>query len=374
MIGPGAWLGMLGGGQLGRMFAMAAHRLGYRVMALDPDPACPIAATVDRFICAPFHDPAALELIGSSCAAVTIETENIPPDSLRALEGRVVVAPGSRALSIAQDRIREKRFLADAGLPTAPYLVVDSFAALQSAAVDPLLPGILKRSRFGYDGKGQLPIRSRDDLIKAFESLGGVPCVLEKRVSLERELSVILARDSGGRIAFWPTAENHHVDGVLDRSIAPARVADSIGRFAPDQSARIATALDYRGVLCVEFFLTTEGALLVNEIAPRPHNSGHYTIDASPTSQFEQQVRVLAGLPLGDTSLRSPVVMQNLLGDLWATDAPKWEAVLSRRGAHLHLYGKVVPRPGRKMGHFTCVGESLSEAIGLHREVLSGLT
>lgn len=363
MIAPGAWLGVLGGGQLGRMFAMAAHRLGYRVLVLDPDPHSPAGAVADRHICAALDDATALNEVAQMCAAVTVETENAPTAAVARLARDVVVSPAANSVAIAQDRILEKRFISALGLSPAPYAVVTAVTDLDAAHVAELLPGVLKQSRFGYDGKGQARVTTLDEARSAFDSMGGTPCVLERRIKLRMELSVVLARDSNGRSAMWPVVENRHLDGVLDQSIIPARIPGTLAAQAREAALTIAEALAYQGVLCVEFFVDDDGALLVNEFAPRPHNSGHGTLDASRTSQFEQQVRILARLPLGDTTMHSPVVMQNLLGDLWQGGVPNWPALLAEPTATLHLYGKSEPRPGRKMGHYTCIAPTVDEAL-----------
>ncbi len=362
MIAPGAMLGVLGGGQLGRMFAMAAHRLGYRVTALDPSPDCPAAGAVDRLICAPLDSTVAWQDMADSCAAITIETENVPAAALETLATRTRVAPDARALGIAQDRLAEKAFLASQGLPVVPHLRIDadSFAREDFPASIPsgLLPGILKASRFGYDGKGQTRVTDATQLQHAFAAMGNLPCVLEARVPLAAELSVILARDDHGNVSCFPVPMNSHSDGILDVSMVPAALPAAISARARRLATQVATALDYRGVLCVEFFLLEDGRLLINEIAPRPHNSGHFSLDACACSQFEQQVRVLAGLPLGQARLLRPAAMINLLGDIWQQGEPDWSALLAERGVRLHLYGKREARPGRKMGHVTALGAS----------------
>ena len=363
MIAPGAWLGVLGGGQLGRMFAMAAHRLGYRVMVLDPDPLGVAAAAADRHLCAPLDEPAALDEMARTCAAVTIETENAPVAAMARLARQLTVSPSPGCVAIAQDRIREKNFVSGIGLSPAPYAVVNAAADLDGGHIDALLPGVLKRSRFGYDGKGQARVATRDEARAAFAAMGSAACVLERRIALRLELSVVLARNADGATTVWPVAENRHREGILDLSIVPARIAPALATEARAAALAIARALDYRGVLCVEFFVDESGRLLVNEFAPRPHNSGHSTIEASRTSQFEQQVRVLAGLPLGDTTMRCPAVMQNLLGDAWENGTPDWQALLAEPGAVLHLYGKAEARAGRKMGHYTCIADSVETAL-----------
>lgn len=373
MIPPGSWLGVLGGGQLGRMFTQAAHRMGYRVVVFDPDPKGVAAAVADHHLCASFEDANALDELARRCMAVTVETENIPAAALERLASRIVTSPNAHSLSIAQDRIREKAFVASIGLSPAPYLPITDRATLSSADLSPFLPGLLKLSRMGYDGKGQIRVNTASDVANAFESFGAAPCVLERRIQLKLELSVLLARSSDGTTAVWPVFENQHKNGILDITIAPARIGQSLAMAAHQSAAKLAAALEYCGVLCVEFFVDERENLLVNEFAPRPHNSGHATLDAAYVSQFEQQVRTLARLPLGDTRLFTPVVMQNLMGDLWRESAPDWRPLLTEPTATLHLYGKDQARNGRKMGHYTCVGatveEALDKASNLYRQI-----
>ena len=352
MIRPGATLGLLGGGQLGRMFTVAARTLGYRVTVLDPDPLSPAAEFATGHLNTAYTDPASLDALARECAAVTTEFENAPADALDALAGRTVVRPGAASVAVAQDRRREKTFFAEHGLPVGAFAIIGKPTDIDAALARVKLPALLKTARLGYDGKGQARIASRADLERAFSDWKGVPCILEELLTLERELSVVLARSDDGAVAVFPVAENRHAHGILDLTIAPARVTPELAREATALASRLATALDYVGVLAVEMFVVG-GKLLVNEIAPRPHNSGHYTIDACRTSQFEQQVRVLCGLPLGDPSQHTPAVMVNLLGDIWSEGEPRWEEVLKHPGAHLHLYGKRDARPGRKMGHVT---------------------
>ena len=362
MIFPDAMLGMLGGGQLGRMFTLAAHSMGYRVTVLDPDPLSPAGAIADVHLKAAYQDREALQLLADSCAAITTEFENVPADSLRWLANHCTVRPAGDAVAIAQDRIREKAFFRDCGLSVAPYAVIDNAGDLAQPDVK-LFPGILKRARFGYDGKGQARVANADEARAAFAKFGADACVLEGLVDLACEVSVVVARGADGAARVFPVAENRHRHGVLDVCIVPARVTPALAADAERAAMRIAERLDYIGVLAVEFFVTAGGALLVNEIAPRPHNSGHYTIDACATSQFEQQARALCGLTLGDTRLLAPVVMVNLLGDAWASGVPDWQRLFDNPRAKLHLYGKHEARPGRKMGHFTVLGETADAAL-----------
>jgi 5-(carboxyamino)imidazole ribonucleotide synthase len=373
-LAPGAWLGLLGGGQLGRMFCMAAQSLGYQVVVLDPGAESPAGSVADRHVEADYLDPKGLAALRDVCAAVTTEFENVPAAALEFLARDLRVTPGAASVAIAQDRISEKTFVSGHGFPVAPFAVLRE--ASDVGAVDAaLLPGIVKTARFGYDAKGQVRVRTRDDVAAAFAAMRGAPCVLERRVELHAELSVIVARDDTGAVATWPVAENRHRDGILDVSIVPARVDGKLAAEARSIATALAAALDYRGVLCVELFVGPGDTLLVNEIAPRPHNSGHYTIDACVTSQFEQQARVLAALPMGDTSQHLPAVMVNLLGDLWFVHdggdprEPQWTRVLAHPRAKLHLYGKREPRRGRKMGHVTCLGATLDEALATARAV-----
>ena len=375
MIAPGAWLGLLGGGQLGRMFCMAAQSLGYKVVVLDPGRASPAGSVADRHLEADYQDPAALRELASLAAAATTEFENVPAAALDYLARSLRVSPAAASVAIAQDRISEKTFIAGQGFAVAPFAVLRT--ADDARTVDPtLLPGIVKSARLGYDGKGQIRVRAPADVPAAFAEMGGAPCVLERFVTLASEVSVIVARDGHGEAVAWPVAENQHRDGILDVSIMPARVPAELAAQALDTATTIADKLDYCGVLCVEMFVSAEGALLVNEIAPRPHNSGHWSIDACVTSQFEQQARVLAGLPLGATAAHGPAVMVNLLGDLWFEDGdaraprePDWSRVLRHPQAKLHLYGKAEPRRGRKMGHTTCLGATLADALDTAREI-----
>lgn len=368
-IMPGATLGMLGGGQLGRMFVMAAQSMGYRVTVLDPAEDSPAGRVADRFLCADYADEVALQDLGTHCAAVTTEFENIPADSLRYLADLCIVSPHADSVSIAQNRSIEKQFLVDHGFAVAPYVAITDRESLVHAATQALFPGILKASQFGYDGKGQRTVQSAAELDAAWADLNEVNCVLEQFVPLRYEVSAVVARSAGGSTQVFPVSQNQHVDGILDVSIVPAPIPQAVAQQAQEMAQQVAEKLNYIGVLCVEFFVLEDGQLLINEIAPRPHNSGHYTIDACYTSQFEQQVRTLCGLPLSSTQNHSAAVMVNILGDLWGENggkdagehAPDWQQVLQHPQAKLHLYGKQEARPKRKMGHFTVLDTVSSE-------------
>ena len=367
-----SWLGVMGGGQLGRMFAHAAQAMGYKVAVLEPSATCPAGHAADHLLCADYDDPAALDELAAQCVAVTTEFENVPAGSLAHLAERIVTAPAAECVAIAQDRIAEKRFFTQcagqSGVLPAPYCEILSVEDLD-AVTEALLPGILKTVRMGYDGKGQARVSTRQQLRDAFENLRGVPCVLEKMLPLAYEISVLAARGADGEAVVYPIAENVHRDGILFTTVVPGpNVSPECAEKAQDAALSIIAQLGYVGVLCIEFFVLQDGSLVVNEMAPRPHNSGHYTIDACVTSQFAQQVRAMAGLPLGDPRQHSPAVMLNILGDIWfASDdsqpqEPCWDKVLALPGANLHLYGKDDPRPGRKMGHVTFVAPTLPEA------------
>ena len=371
---PGTTLGMLGGGQLGRMFTIAARTMGYEVIVLDPDKESPAGKLATTHICADYADQAALEQIAKSCDAITTEFENVPASTLEALAKTKPVRPGAKAISIAQDRIQEKNFLKDNGFYTAPFAVINSLEDLKNSISKIGTPAILKVSRFGYDGKGQFGINAESDIEKAWQTLEGEACVLEQRMPLDIEVSVVLARGIEGEVVTYPVSENIHEGGILDVSVVPARINKALEIKVTDMAKQIATALDYVGIMAVEFFISN-GELLVNEIAPRPHNSGHYTLDACVTDQFEQQVRAICGLPLGDTRLLSPVVMINMLGDIWHNDqAPKWQKLLNHPNVKLHLYGKKEARPGRKMGHFNVLAENIDDALKLAEDLKNQLS
>jgi 5-(carboxyamino)imidazole ribonucleotide synthase len=363
-----ATLGVLGGGQLGRMFVQAAQQLGYATVVLDPDAASPAGLVAHRHVRAGYLDEAGLAQMVECCDAITTEFENVPAAALRTLAARRPVAPGAAAVAICQDRAAEKAHFLRAGVPCAPHALIEQLGAI--ATVDAaLLPGILKTARLGYDGKGQQRVATRAELAGAWQALGGVTCVLEARLPIAFELSVIVARDAAGTVVHLPPQRNLHRDGILALTEVPARgVSEPLPQEAVDAATRMARSMDYVGVLCVEFFVLEDGSLVANEMAPRPHNSGHYSIDACDVSQFELQVRTLAGLPLVEPRLHSPCVMLNLLGDLWRTGegeaprTPPWDDVLALPGAHLHLYGKAAPRPGRKMGHLTLTAASAEAA------------
>jgi 5-(carboxyamino)imidazole ribonucleotide synthase len=369
---PATWLGVMGGGQLGRMFAQAAQSLGYKVAVLEPSADCPAGQVADDLVHAAYDDVAGLEQLAQRCAAVTTEFENVPAQSLSLLAQTTFVAPGAAGVSIAQDRIAEKNFFIACAphshVAPAPHKLIESAADIERVP-DALLPGILKTNRLGYDGKGQVRVTSHDELLAAFAGMDGVACVLEKMLPLAYEISVLVARGADGQAVVYPIAENVHRDGVLFITTVPGpNVAADCAARAQAAALAIIGELDYVGVLCIEFFVLQDGALVVNEMAPRPHNSGHYTIDACVTSQFAQQVRAMARLPLGDTRQHSPAVMLNLLGDLWFEDGvaaprePAWEKILALPGACLHLYGKDSPRIGRKMGHVTFIAATLAQA------------
>lgn len=371
---PPAMLGMLGGGQLGRFFVIAAHEMGYRVTVLDPDQNSPAGKIADVHICAAFDDKAALQKLAKTCAAISTEFENVPADSLAYLAKSIPVRPAAKSVAIAQHRVSEKNFLKEAGLPVAPFAVIDSDADLPGDESE-IYPAILKVARFGYDGKGQARVKNHKEAKAAYAKFGGEECVLEKMLKLDYEVSVVLARDTQGNVATFATAENSHLNGILDVTIVPARGSDAINHQAQKLAIMVAEKLEYTGVIGVEFFVC-DGELLVNEMAPRPHNSGHFTIDACVTNQFEQQVRVMTGLPLGSSRQHSPAVMVNLLGDIWPNgkDAhPAWQSALNIPQLKMHLYGKHEARAGRKMGHFTVINTNRDDAIKLAMQVRTEL-
>lgn len=369
---PPAWLGVMGGGQLGRMFAQAAQAMGYQVAVLEPSQDCPAGQVAQRLVNADYSDAVGLDALAAQCAAVTTEFENVPADSLSRLAQTVFVAPDGHGVSVAQDRVAEKRFFVScapkSGVLPAPHKVIAAQEDIDAIS-DDLLPGILKTVRMGYDGKGQVRVKSRADVQAAFESMGKVTCLLEKMLPLAYEVSVLTARGHDGESVVYPIAENVHRDGILFTTTVPGpNVSEESALKAQKAAQAIVAELGYVGVLCIEFFVLTDGSLVVNEMAPRPHNSGHYTIDACVTSQFEQQVRAMARLPLGDVRQHSAAVMLNILGDVWfegdRDDArePAWHEILALPGANLHLYGKDDPRRARKMGHLTFIAPTLEQA------------
>lgn len=351
MILPGALLGMLGGGQLGRLFTVAAQTMGYRVLVVDPDPESPAGRIADVHLQLDYKD--AIPQVVSQCAVVTTEFENIPADVLDALAQSIPVRPSAACLRVTQNRIQEKKFIRNCGLATVPFLVLDSKDDIDALAQQVMFPAILKGAEFGYDGKGQAVVSSIEATRAAFESLGAVPCVLEQQIDLKQEISVVLARSIEGESRCFPIAENEHRGGILHQTVVPAAVDGVITQAAYKAAIQLANALEFVGVMAVEFFVSQDNQLMVNEIAPRTHNSGHFTLDACVTSQFEQQVRMVCGLPFGSTRLLSAVAMINLLGDLWPESSdPEWGQLLANPELKLHLYGKRVARKGRKMGHF----------------------
>ena len=367
-IAPGATLGVLGGGQLGRMFVHAAQAMGYRTVVLDPDADSPAGLVSHEHIRSPYLDPTGLERLGDRAAAITTEFENVPAAALQTLAKRRPVAPLAASVSVCQDRAAEKAAFAKSGIACAPHARIATRRDVDNAAAA-LFPAILKTTTLGYDGKGQVRVDDRAALGAAWTALGEVPCVLEQRLALAAEISVIVARGRDGTVVHLPVQDNVHADGILAVTRVPARdvVSPELQAEAVAAAEKIAAALDHVGVLCVEFFVLANGSLVANEMAPRPHNSGHYSLDACDLSQFELQVRTLSGLPLVAPRLHSAAVMLNLLGDLWlqggaAPREPDWAALLALPGVHLHLYGKTEPRRGRKMGHVTFTAASTAEA------------
>ena len=358
-------LGVLGGGQLGRMFVHAAQAMGYETAVLDPDADSPAGRVSHHHLPSAYQDPQALAQLAALCSAITTEFENVPADALALLAATRTIAPGAKAVAIAQDRLAEKAHFLRCGVPCAPFAAIANVADVEAAPAD-LLPGILKTARMGYDGKGQLRVADRAQLRQAFADLKQQVCVLEKLLPLTLECSVVLARGADGAMVEFPVQRNLHRAGILAvTEVFEDALPSAIAAQAVQAARAIAQGLDYVGVLCVEFFVLQDGSLVVNEIAPRPHNSGHYSLDACDQSQFELQVRTLAGLPLVQPRQHSAAVMLNLLGELWGPhlDAtPHWDAVLALPGAHLHLYGKRQARPGRKMGHLTLTAHSAQAA------------
>lgn len=373
IISPGATLGVLGGGQLGRMFAIAARRLGYRIHVFCPETDSPAAPVADRTFVAPYEDLEQVEAFARSVEVVTFEFENVPSATSDACAKFVPVRPEGRVLHITQQRLREKGFLRDHGFPVTPFRAIHSQEDLQSATRDLGLPGVLKTASFGYDGKGQRTIRSASEIPEAFAGLGGTEGIYEAFVDFAQEVSVVGARTLDGRFEAFPVFENVHAHHILDVTVCPARISPALETAARELSRGILEALGVVGLLTVELFVTRDGRLIVNELAPRTHNSGHLSLDACITCQFEQQVRAVCGLPLGSTELKTPAAMANLLGDVWTHGEPRWAQALSNPRLKLHLYGKASARPGRKMGHITATAETPEAAIAAVREARSQL-
>jgi len=370
---PGATLGVMGSGQLGRMFAIAARRMGYRVHTFSPDSDTPTGQVADVETAAAYEDEAAVRAFAQSVAVLTFEFENVPSQTVAWASEHCPVRPSGKVLHICQHRLREKEFLAGAGIPVAPFRKIESAAQLVAAAAEIGLPGVLKTAAFGYDGKGQRKLRPGDDLGEAWRPFEGHPAVLEKFITFEREISVIVARGLDGSMTTWPVCENEHANHILDVTLCPARLPEAVSTRACELARSVAVALELVGVLAVEMFLMADGGIVVNELAPRPHNSGHFSFDASVTSQFEQQVRAACGLPLGSTESLRPAAMANLLGDLWSGGEPDWAAAASFPGVKIHLYGKTAAKPGRKMGHLTAFGATVEEAAATVRTARAAL-
>ena len=362
------------------MLALACRRMGYRLHTFSPERDSPAGQVADREVAAPYEDLDTVRDFAQAVDVVTFEFENVPQSAAAAAAEHAPVHPDGRVLRIAQNRLREKTALADHGFPVTPFRAVRSAAEARSAAVEVGLPAILKSAGFGYDGKGQAAVNDAGQAAAAWPEVTGYAgadsstggpgnepaAILERRVDFTHELSVIAARAAGGgRTVTYPPCENRHAGGILDLSSCPAEVPPAVGERARALARELMEALDVVGVLCVELFLTTDGELLVNEIAPRPHNSAHLTIEAAATGQFEQQLRAVCGLPLGATDLHRPAAMANLLGDLWAGGPPRWQRAAAIEGVHLHLYGKAEARPGRKMGHLTALADTPSQARSL---------
>jgi len=367
---PGAVVGVIGGGQLGRYFVLEARRMGYDTWVLDPDKNSPAMQICEHQLVASYDDAKALAQLAGVCDAITVEFENVPANSLALLESTCRVAPSAACIQIAQDRVLEKKTAERHGLVPVPYASIRSEADIVAASERINFPAILKTSRLGYDGKGQYLCNNVKDALDALSLLNHVECVLEQRINLSAEVSVVLARRSDGQTAVFPLSRNTHVGGILSTSTVPSGLNETLLETAQAQALKLAQGIDYVGIMAVEFFVDDTGQVLFNEMAPRPHNSGHYTLDATGCSQFEQQLRALCHLPLGDTRLKTSVCMLNILGDIWSSGNPEWLHVFNTSGAHLHLYGKSEARPGRKMGHINFLGshpEDLEQlALDIH--------
>ncbi|MDH3505297.1 MAG: 5-(carboxyamino)imidazole ribonucleotide synthase [Nitrospirota bacterium] len=374
IILPGGTIGILGGGQLGRMLAMEGRRMGYRIGILDPVENCPAAQVADFFVQSELTNQQRVMDFVAQVDVVTIETELVPWMLLADIETGKATRPSSSVLALVQDRLVQRRFLQDHSFPQTPFASVKDRASLTSAAQEVAFPAILKKRRSGYDGKGQIRVASMDHLHEAWRELGEAPSVLEAVAPFKMELSVVLARSLHGNIQLYPLAENAHRQNILHTTRVPAQVADTVRLRAEELAVSLAEALDYCGVMAVELFLLEDDTLLINEVAPRPHNSGHFTFGACVTSQFEQHLRAICGLPLGDSSLMHPVVMVNLLGDLWRNGPPRWDHLLIHPQVRLHLYGKTQAGPGRKMGHFLLLTENPDQALDQAETLLHRLT
>lgn len=371
-LSPGSTIGVLGGGQLGRMLAQAATRLGYRFHVYEPQADCPAGAVAHKEVNAPYEDLAALAAFARECDVVTYEFENVPAAPLKHIESLTRLHPHWSVLETTQNRSREKRWLRDNGFPHARFAEVAAGGDLAAGLREVGVPCVVKTADFGYDGKGQLKVMSEADVPAVLKKFAGQPVVIEQFVDFACEVSAVVARSASAAVRVFPISENIHTNHILDFSIVPARVPAEVLTKAEKLARVVAEKIDLVGVLGVELFVTKAGDVLVNELAPRTHNSGHYTIDACMTSQFEQQVRAICGLPLGAVTLLSPVVMVNILGDAWKWDAdgqcvgePNWDALLAQPNVRLHLYGKAEPRPGRKMGHFTVTARDADIAFEL---------
>jgi 5-(carboxyamino)imidazole ribonucleotide synthase len=373
MLLPGSTIAVLGGGQLGRMLAFEARRMGYRVGVLDPSRHGPAAQVADFSVCAAFDNAQAALALATRADVVTVETELIPHHLLAQLETHKPVRPGATVLWTIQDRLTQKDFLRQHGFPLPAYAPVHDQASLARAVRLVDFPAILKRRRSGYDGRGQVRVEGPQALAAAWESLGRDETVLEAFIAFEKEISVLLARNTRGDVEVYPIAENVHRRHILHTTRVPAHISAAAAQRAAELAVHIAQALDHCGVMAVEMFLLPDDTVLVNEIAPRTHNSGHYTYGACVTSQFEQHLRAICGLPLGPSTLLSPVVMVNLLGDVWQGGGPYWEHVLCQPYVRLHLYGKIEARPGRKMGHLLLLHASTDESLQLAETLLAQL-
>ncbi len=366
---PGATIGFLGGGQLGRMTAFAARSMGYDVHVLDPDPACASRAVASRTITASFQDVAAAEELAAQCDVVTLEIEQIHPDVMAAVARHAPLRPGRDAVYIIQDRIRQKQWLAANGFPLGAFVAAYESAAIASA-VQTYGPCIAKSTHGGYDGRGQVRLADASLANQTWQSLGGLPCLVEQRIDIAYEVSVLVARSPSGEVAVYPPSRNHHTSGILTWAVVPAFVSEEMAARAQALASRIATTLDVVGLLAVECFVTTANELLVNELAPRPHNTYHHSERGNATSQFEQLVRAICDLPLGDTTLLAPAAIVNLLGEVWLQDTPPaFAEALQVVSSRVHLYGKTEARPGRKMGHISATGANPQQALG---RVLAG--